>query len=132
MIQFRCFYAYLTPYVPFCVDSKCLIVEINVCSILRLGAKKPGGTAEEIEKYFGCPASSLVMVKIEFISCLFSQLLYFVSAYLYSLSQVGDRILTDIVYGNRHGFLTILTEPLSLAEEPFIVKKVIYGFLWIT
>lgn len=49
--------------------------------MLCLGAKKPGGTAEEIEKYFGCPASSLVMVKIEFIICLFSQLLYFVSTY---------------------------------------------------
>lgn len=38
--------------------------------------------------------------------------------------QVGDRPFTDIVYGNRNGFLTILTEPLSLVEEPFIVKQV--------
>ena len=38
--------------------------------------------------------------------------------------QVGDRPLTDIVYGNMNGFLTILTEPLSLAEEPFIVRQV--------
>lgn len=38
--------------------------------------------------------------------------------------QVGDRPFTDIVYGNRNGFLTILTEPLSVAEEPFIVKQV--------
>lgn len=38
--------------------------------------------------------------------------------------QVGDRPFTDIVYGNRNGFLTILTEPLSLAEEPFIVRQV--------
>lgn len=37
---------------------------------------------------------------------------------------MGDRPFTDIVYGNRNGFLTILTEPLSLAEEPFIVRQV--------
>jgi len=41
---------------------------------------------------------------------------------------VGDRPFTDIVYGNRNGFLTILTEPLSLAEEPFIVKQVWFSF----
>ncbi|WVY93002.1 hypothetical protein V8G54_032090 [Vigna mungo] len=59
-------------------------------------------TAEEIEKHFGCEASRLIMV--------------------------GDRPFTDIVYGNRNGFLTILTEPLSLAEEPFIVKQVFFRF----
>ena len=43
---------------------------------------------------------------------------------------MGDRPFTDIVYGNRNGFLTILTEPLSLAEEPFIVKQVYFHFLF--
>ncbi|XP_024178846.2 phosphatidylglycerophosphate phosphatase 1, chloroplastic/mitochondrial [Rosa chinensis] len=62
------------------------------------GLKKPAGTAEEIEKHFGCKSSHLIMV--------------------------GDRPLTDIVYGNQNGFLTILTGPLSLAEEPFIVRQV--------
>ncbi|KAK6141209.1 hypothetical protein DH2020_025052 [Rehmannia glutinosa] len=38
--------------------------------------------------------------------------------------KVGDRPFTDIAYGNRNGFFTILTEPLSLAEEPFIVRQV--------
>lgn len=66
--------------------------------VIRHRVKKPGGTAEEIEKHFGCEASELIMV--------------------------GDRPFTDIVYGNRNGFLTIWTEPLSLAEEPFIVKQV--------
>ncbi|XP_027932167.1 uncharacterized protein LOC114187938 isoform X1 [Vigna unguiculata] len=66
--------------------------------VIRHRVKKPGGTAEETEKHFGCEASQLIMV--------------------------GDRPFTDIVYGNRNGFLTILTEPLSLAEEPFIVKQV--------
>ncbi|GMP67788.1 hypothetical protein CsSME_00027660 [Camellia sinensis var. sinensis] len=66
--------------------------------VIRHRVKKPAGTAEEIEKHFGCESSRLIMV--------------------------GDRPFTDIVYGNRNGFLTILTEPLSLAEEPFIVKQV--------
>lgn len=45
------------------------------------------------------------------------------------LAQVGDRPFTDIVYGNRNGFLTVLTEPLSRAEEPFIVRQVCFFFL---
>lgn len=40
------------------------------------------------------------------------------------LYQVGDRVFTDVVYGNKHGFLTILTDPFSLFGEPFIVKQV--------
>lgn len=66
--------------------------------VLRHRAKKPAGTAEEVERDFGCESSRLVMV--------------------------GDRPFTDIVYGNRNGFLTILTKPLSEAEEPFIVRQV--------
>ncbi|XP_011044807.1 PREDICTED: uncharacterized protein LOC105139874 isoform X2 [Populus euphratica] len=66
--------------------------------VIRHRVKKPAGTAEEIEKHFGCKSSQLVMV--------------------------GDRPFTDIVYGNQNGFLTVLTKPLSLAEEPFIVRQV--------
>ncbi|KAM7261931.1 hypothetical protein ACFE04_021008 [Oxalis oulophora] len=66
--------------------------------VIRHKLKKPAGTAEEIEKHFGCESSRLIMV--------------------------GDRPFTDIVFGNRNGFLTILTEPLSLPEEPFIVRQV--------
>ncbi|GMH18452.1 hypothetical protein Nepgr_020293 [Nepenthes gracilis] len=66
--------------------------------VIRHRVKKPAGSAEEIEKHFGFPASMLALV--------------------------GDRRFTDIVYGNRNGFLTILTEPLSLSEEPFIVQQV--------
>nr|GLL47253.1 uncharacterized protein LOC109162082 isoform X1 [Ipomoea trifida] len=66
--------------------------------VIRHRLKKPAGTAEEIERQFGCEASKLIMV--------------------------GDRPFTDIVYGNRNGFLTILTEPLSLDEEPFIVHQI--------
>ncbi|PRQ52046.1 putative HAD-like domain, mitochondrial PGP phosphatase [Rosa chinensis] len=74
----------------------CLLEYIDL--VENPGLKKPAGTAEEIEKHFGCKSSHLIMV--------------------------GDRPLTDIVYGNQNGFLTILTGPLSLAEEPFIVRQV--------
>ncbi|KAM7503120.1 hypothetical protein LguiB_002024 [Lonicera macranthoides] len=53
-----------------------------------------------------------------------------ISYSLFGVSQVGDRPFTDIVYGNRNGFLTILTEPLSLAEEPFIVKQPFWVRTW--
>ncbi|XP_074566373.1 phosphatidylglycerophosphate phosphatase 1, chloroplastic/mitochondrial-like [Curcuma longa] len=38
--------------------------------------------------------------------------------------ESGRLSFTDVVYGNRHGFLTILTEPLNLSGEPFIVDQV--------
>lgn len=31
---------------------------------------------------------------------------------------VGDRYLTDIVFGNRHGMLTVRVSPLTTAGEP--------------
>lgn len=34
---------------------------------LTLGVKKPGGTAEEIEKHFGCESSRLIMVGEELV-----------------------------------------------------------------
>ncbi|KAL0295143.1 UNVERIFIED_CONTAM: hypothetical protein Scaly_3109100 [Sesamum calycinum] len=61
---------------------------------LRHKVKKPAGTVEEVERHFGCESARLIMV--------------------------GDRLFTDIVYGNRTGFFMILPEPLSLAEEPLI------------
>ncbi|OIW05501.1 hypothetical protein TanjilG_27631 [Lupinus angustifolius] len=80
-------------------DSKARMLENAIgIKVIRHRVKKPAGTAEEIEKHFGCKSSQLIMV--------------------------GDRPFTDIVYGNRNGFLTILTEPFSPAEEPFIVKQV--------
>lgn len=45
---------------------------ISLC--YAVGLKKPAGTAEEIEKHFGCKSSHLIMVRQEFIDvvyCLF-------------------------------------------------------------
>ncbi|CAN0913929.1 Phosphatidylglycerophosphate phosphatase 1, chloroplastic/mitochondrial [Linum grandiflorum] len=79
--------------------SKAMALERAIgIKVIRHRVKKPAGTAEEIEKHFGCTSSQLIMV--------------------------GDRPFTDIVYGNKNGFLTILTKPLSTAEEPFIVRQV--------
>lgn len=66
--------------------------------VIRHGLKKPDGSTEELEKYFGCEASLLVMV--------------------------GDRHFTDIVYGNKNGLLTVVTKPLTLVGEPFVVRQV--------
>jgi hypothetical protein len=40
------------------------------------------------------------------------------------LVMIGDRYLTDVVYGNRHGMLTIRPSPLTLQGEPFTVRLV--------
>ncbi|KAK9063875.1 hypothetical protein SSX86_017747 [Deinandra increscens subsp. villosa] len=78
---------------------KARVLELTIgIRVIRHKMKKPAGSAEEVERHFGCDSSKLIMV--------------------------GDRPFTDIVYGNRNGFLTILTAPLSLAEETFVVKQV--------
>ena len=38
--------------------------------------------------------------------------------------MVGDRYLTDIVFGNRLGMLTVRTAPLTLRGEPKAVLLV--------
>lgn len=38
--------------------------------------------------------------------------------------MIGDRYLTDVVYGNRHGLLTIRPAPLTLEGEPSAVLLV--------
>lgn len=61
------------------------------------GAKKPGGTAEAVSAHFGGASPS-------------------------SLVMVGDRYLTDIVYGNRHGMLTIRTAPFAPHKDKRVVR----------
>ena len=64
--------------------------------VLRHGAKKPGGTADALERHFGCAAHELVMV--------------------------GDRYLTDVLFGNRLGMLTARPEPLLPAKDGLVVR----------
>ncbi|KAI4319711.1 hypothetical protein MLD38_033280 [Melastoma candidum] len=87
----------LVEYDPNGAKAKALEWSVGI-KVIRHKVKKPAGHAEEIEKHFGCDSSHLIMV--------------------------GDRPFTDIVYGNRNGFFTVLVKPLSLIEEPFIVRQV--------
>ncbi|KAL2649697.1 hypothetical protein R1flu_017825 [Riccia fluitans] len=66
--------------------------------VIRHGAKKPSGNAKAVADHFACDPSLIVMV--------------------------GDRYLTDIVYGNSNSMLTIRSAPLTSAGEPFVVRKV--------
>jgi phosphatidylglycerophosphatase GEP4 len=45
------------------------------------------------------------------------------------LVVIGDRYLTDVVFGNLHGALTIYTEPCSTDGENFAVRLVWCFFL---
>eukprot|EP00887_Chlorella_sp_A99_P006848 scaffold2.g6848.t1 len=63
--------------------------------VLRHCEKKPAGGPEDMERHFGCPAHQLVMV--------------------------GDRYLTDVVFGNRNGMLTVRPAPFTPAGEPTAV-----------
>lgn len=38
--------------------------------------------------------------------------------------MVGDRYLTDIVYGNQNGLLTIRPAPLTMKGDPSVVRMV--------
>ncbi|XP_078171646.1 haloacid dehalogenase (HAD) superfamily protein [Carex rostrata] len=88
----------LTEYDPDGSEARSLEESIEGIRVIRHEAKKPSGSAEEIERFFGCSASQLLMI--------------------------GDRYFTDVAYGNKNGFLTILTEPLCLSKEPIVVQQV--------
>ena len=63
---------------------------------VRHSSKKPAGTADALELRFGCGTSEMVML--------------------------GDRYLTDVVYGNRHGMLTVRCAPFTEAGESTAIK----------
>eukprot|EP00982_Pelagococcus_subviridis_P002866 22130-Pelagococcus_subviridis.AAC.1 len=54
---------------------------------LRHSSKKPGGSCDALVRRFACEPSQMVMI--------------------------GDRYMTDVVYGNRHGMLTIRCAPFT-------------------
>jgi len=68
-------------------------------SVLRHKQKKPGGI-ECVRDYFDCSLSELVVF--------------------------GDRIITDVVFANKYGMLSILTEPLTEKENKAISKTRAY------
>ena len=37
--------------------------------------------------------------------------------YVLFTRTVGDRVLTDVVFGNQYGMLSVLVEPLSLVKD---------------
>lgn len=66
--------------------------------VLRHREKKPAGGPEDLENHFGCSVEKLIMV--------------------------GDRYLTDIVFGNRLGMLTIRPGPYTTKGETRMVRAV--------
>lgn len=60
--------------------------------VLRHREKKPAGGSQDMEAHFGCKAEQLIMV--------------------------GDRYLTDVVFGNRNRMLTIRPAPFTSEGEP--------------
>lgn len=63
---------------------------------LRHSSKKPSGSATALTERFGCDTTRMVMI--------------------------GDRYLTDVVYGNRHGMLTVRCAPFTEAGESTAIK----------
>jgi predicted HAD superfamily phosphohydrolase YqeG len=59
----------------------------------------------------------------------FTSNVFYTAKIILSCFQVGDRYFTDVVYGNRNGFLTVLTEPLNFANESYIVRQVCYSII---
>jgi len=64
--------------------------------VLRHRAKKPDGEPEILQEQLGCKTEELVMI--------------------------GDRVFTDVVYGNRMGMLTVKVESFSSEGEKVTVK----------
>lgn len=81
----------LYQYDPEGVEAEQLESDLGI-PVLRHREKKPAGGCGELEDHFGCPACELIMV--------------------------GDRYLTDIVFGNRHHMFTIRVAPLVDGGEP--------------
>ena len=38
--------------------------------------------------------------------------------------MVGDRLLTDVVFGNLHGMLTVHTQPLTLEGDNKVARAI--------
>ncbi|CAM9496555.1 unnamed protein product [Ectocarpus sp. 6 AP-2014] len=84
--------------------------------VLRHDEKKPGGIADVLAFFEGKdPEGGTVQLD--------------------ELCFVGDRLLTDVVFGNLHGMLTVHTQPLTLKGDNrpaavfrYLERKVFMGF----
>jgi phosphatidylglycerophosphatase GEP4 len=65
----------------------------------RLCAQKPEGDCEAIRAHFGLASCAEVAL-------------------------IGDRYLTDVLFGNRHGMFTIRTAPFCPEKDNFVVRLV--------
>jgi len=63
---------------------------------LRHSSKKPAGSCTALEQRFKCASIEMVML--------------------------GDRYLTDVVYGNRHGMFTVRAAPFTEAGESLSIR----------
>ena len=63
---------------------------------LRHSSKKPAGNCDALVRRFGCDAREMIFV--------------------------GDRYLTDVVYGNRHGMFTVRVEPFTEEGESTSIR----------
>ena len=77
-------------------DAKRIENDLGI-KVLRHNRKKPGGI-KEVKDYFHCAPQELVMI--------------------------GDRLFTDIVFGNRYGMLTIHTQMLTSEGDNKAAAKV--------
>ena len=110
--------------------------------VLRHSEKKPAGSAADLEAFFGCVhvcslLSSFSVQKCRllplvmpargqpFVSCVLIVLIHMYWLLCRCLANrlvmVGDRYLTDIVYGNKNGMLTVHCSALSTEGEPTTV-----------
>ncbi|CAM9630032.1 unnamed protein product [Pylaiella littoralis] len=84
--------------------------------VLRHDEKKPGGIAEVLDFFEGKNTEGRP-VRLD------------------ELCFIGDRLLTDVVFGNMHGMLTVHTQPLTLEGDNkpaavfrFLEKRVFMNF----
>jgi len=82
--------------------------------VLQHSEKKPSGCVSEIEEYLGSPDCSYkTRCKLVASRCKSE-----------SVAMIGDRLLTDVVFGNLNGMLTIYVDPFELDTEPPGVRLV--------
>mmetsp|Transcript_41646 Transcript_41646/g.50680 ORF Transcript_41646/g.50680 Transcript_41646/m.50680 type:complete len:234 (+) Transcript_41646:204-905(+) len=74
-------------------DAAAIETHLGV-SVIRHAEKKPGGLSEVLKHFEGCGVTAPS-----------------------ELCVVGDRLLTDVVFGNLYGMLTVHTLPLCRGEE---------------